>query len=50
MIEGIDFYFDKDGLMVLTEEFLKKRGYCCDNNCRNCPYKIKEKESNSKKS
>jgi Family of unknown function (DUF5522) len=41
-VEGIDFYFEK-GLMVLTEHFLKKRGYCCDNNCRHCPYEKTEK-------
>jgi hypothetical protein len=37
LIEGIDYYFES-GLMVLTAHFLKKRGYCCDNGCRNCPY------------
>jgi hypothetical protein len=36
-VEGIDYYFE-DGLMVLTEYFLKKRGYCCGNDCRHCPY------------
>ena len=41
-VEGIDFYFEK-GLMVLTEYFLKKRGYCCGNNCRHCPYEKTEK-------
>jgi|TARA_R100001086_G_C11731043_1_gene229707 hypothetical protein len=25
----------------LSREFLLKRGYCCDNNCKNCPYKNK---------
>ncbi|MFT4015995.1 MAG: DUF5522 domain-containing protein [Agriterribacter sp.] len=24
--------------MVLTESFLLKRGYCCGNGCRHCPY------------
>lgn len=37
LVEGVDFYFE-DGLMVLTEHFLKKRGYCCGNGCRHCPY------------
>ena len=41
-VEGIDFYFEK-GLMVPTEHFLKKRGYCCGNNCRHCPYEKTEK-------
>ena len=26
----------------LSREFLLKRGYCCDNNCKNCPYKTTE--------
>ena len=25
----------------LSREFLLKRGYCCNNNCKNCPYKVK---------
>jgi len=28
----------------LTREFLLRRGYCCDNDCKNCPYKDKQKE------
>ena len=35
--EGVDYYFEA-GLMVLTAEFLRKRGYCCHNDCRHCPY------------
>ncbi|NOT48979.1 MAG: hypothetical protein HOP17_14665 [Acidobacteria bacterium] len=35
--EGVDYYFE-DGLMVLTAEFLRKRGYCCGSGCRHCPY------------
>ena len=39
MIEGVDYYIDeKSGLMVLTSLFLQKRGYCCSNQCSNCPY------------
>jgi hypothetical protein len=34
-----DFYYDERGLMVLTEGYLLRRGYCCDNGCRHCPYK-----------
>lgn len=36
-VENVDYYFD-NGLMVLTAHFLKKRGYCCENGCRHCPY------------
>lgn len=37
LIEGEDYYFE-NGLMVLTSRFLLKRGYCCGNGCRHCPY------------
>lgn len=40
MIEGADFYFE-DGRMVLTAEFLLKRGRCCKGGCRHCPYGFK---------
>ena len=42
LIEGRDYYLE-DGLYVFTAEFLLRRGYCCDSNCRHCPY---PKESN----
>jgi hypothetical protein len=32
-----DFYFD-NGCMVFTEEYHRRRGYCCGNGCRHCPY------------
>ncbi len=38
LIEEIDFYYNKNGLMVLTEKYLLDRGYCCGNGCRHCPY------------
>lgn len=41
-IEGVDYYFE-DGFMVLTAHFLLKRGYCCGNGCRHCPYSKEEK-------
>jgi len=33
-----DFYFTDEGLMVFTEAYHLKRGYCCDSGCRHCPY------------
>lgn len=33
-----DFYFDTNGLMVFTKSYHLKRGYCCGNGCRHCPY------------
>ncbi len=37
LVEGEDYYFDA-GLMVLTAHYLRRRGYCCANGCRHCPY------------
>ncbi|MCB0496964.1 MAG: hypothetical protein KDC79_12570 [Cyclobacteriaceae bacterium] len=36
--EGEDYYFNKNGLMVFTEKYLLKRGHCCENGCKHCPY------------
>jgi hypothetical protein len=33
-----DFYIE-NGNYVFTAAFLLKRGYCCNNGCRHCPYK-----------
>lgn len=40
-VEGLDFYMDPKGYRVMTERFLKNRGYCCGNGCRHCPYSPK---------
>lgn len=36
--EGIDYYYNKDGFVVLTEAYHLKKGYCCGNGCKHCPY------------
>jgi hypothetical protein len=41
LTEGEDFYFNEHGLMVLTAKYLQKRGYCCKNACKHCPYGFK---------
>ena len=42
LVEGVDYYIDEEsGLMVLTSLFLLKRGYCCGNKCKSCPYEPK---------
>ncbi|WP_409479814.1 cysteine-rich CWC family protein [Pseudobdellovibrio sp. HCB154] len=33
-----DYYFDTNGLMVFSRHYHLKRGYCCGNGCRHCPY------------
>jgi len=39
-----DYYFE-NGLLVMTEAYHLKRGYCCKNECRHCPYR-QEKDGN----
>ena len=42
LVEGKDYTIDKkSGLFILTSFFLSKRGYCCGNKCKNCPYEPK---------
>ncbi len=36
--EGEDYYFNEEGLMVLTEKFHLEKGFCCGNGCIHCPY------------
>jgi hypothetical protein len=38
LTEGIDFYYNEDGLMVLTEKYHLEKGFCCGNGCKHCPY------------
>jgi len=37
-VEGVDYTINRDGYRVMTELYLVKRGYCCSNGCKNCPY------------
>ncbi len=36
--EGEDYYFNEEGYIVLTEQFHLKKGNCCGNGCKHCPY------------
>ncbi|PZF73510.1 DUF5522 domain-containing protein [Taibaiella soli] len=38
LLEHVDFYFNEQGLMVLTEKYHRDRGYCCGNGCLHCPF------------
>lgn len=33
-----DWIIDAQGFYMATRSFLMRRGYCCGNQCRNCPY------------
>lgn len=47
-VEGEDYYLTKEGYRVMTESYLVKRGYCCANGCRHCPYDPKAQKGNRK--
>lgn len=36
-----DYYLNKEGYIIFTEKYHLKRGYCCKNGCKHCPYKEK---------
>ena len=45
-----DFYTDENGYTVFTESFHLKRGYCCENSCRHCPFDFNINDEDEKSS
>ena len=41
LTEGVDYYINKDGLLVFTGKYLLQRGTCCGNRCLHCPFNYK---------
>ena len=39
-----EYYYSKEGYVVFTEKYHLKRGYCCQSNCKHCPYKKDDKK------
>ncbi len=37
-LDSDEYYHTPEGYVVFTEKYLLKRGYCCQNGCRHCPY------------
>lgn len=48
-LEPEDFYTNEKGYRVFTEEYHLKRGYCCKNACKHCPYEYDKKTGGIKK-
>jgi len=38
MVDQDDWIVDASGFYVASRSFLMRRGFCCANQCRNCPY------------
>jgi hypothetical protein len=47
-VEGVDYEMSSQGYRIMTEFYLVKRGYCCSNGCKNCPYSPKAVKGNRK--
>lgn len=50
LTEGEDFYFNEQGLMVFTAAYHKKRGHCCKNECKHCPWGYRKATSGEEQS
>ncbi len=42
--EEKDYYLNENGLLVFTKEYHTKRGFCCKNGCKHCPYDFQKKD------
>ncbi|WP_170299321.1 DUF5522 domain-containing protein [Larkinella terrae] len=38
-LEDEDYYFNEQGYLVFTKTYHLKRGYCCKNCCKHCPWR-----------
>jgi hypothetical protein len=38
LTEGIHYYINEEGYVVLTEQYHLEKGYCCGNGCKHCPF------------
>lgn len=45
--EGIDYYMSEKGYRIMTEKYLRERGWCCGNGCLHCPYDPKATKGNT---
>ena len=42
LMEGVDYYYNEQGFIVLTEKYHLEKGYCCGNGCRHCPFEYEK--------
>jgi hypothetical protein len=47
-LEPDEYYTSPEGYIVFTEKYHLKRGYCCKNMCKHCPYGYTEKFKKNK--
>lgn len=42
-LEPDEYYISENGYIIFTEKYHLKRGYCCKNGCKHCPYGFDKK-------
>jgi hypothetical protein len=47
LTEGDNYYMSKQGYRVMTEKYLRERGWCCGNGCKHCPYQPRSVKGNT---
>jgi hypothetical protein len=48
-LDSEDYYLSEEGFIVFTESYHLKKGYCCKNGCKHCPYGFDKKTGEIKK-
>jgi hypothetical protein len=38
LTEGLDYYYNEEGYLVLTAKYHLEKGFCCGLGCLHCPY------------
>ncbi|MDO9373741.1 MAG: DUF5522 domain-containing protein [Ferruginibacter sp.] len=38
LVEGVDYYLNTQGYVVFTSAYHIKKGFCCGNGCKHCPF------------
>lgn len=44
LTEGVHYYINEQGYIVLTSQYHLERGYCCGNGCLHCPFEYESVE------
>lgn len=47
LVQGVDYFLSPEGYRIMSEKYLRDRGYCCGNGCKNCPYFPKATKGNT---
>lgn len=49
LIKEVDYYLNEENNFVFTEAHHLKRGHCCKNECKHCPWKYKKTNNREEK-